>query len=207
MSLKKYEILIVNSWDIQKVSQLIMDKVPFEDLIFDKTDILLEAILRNEFILFKRILTRGFPIKKSKFNHLVPILNNYNDNKKKYVDLLLEYVSPEEYINRKSGLPKENALSIVTQQQNQNIIIQLSKIGGDWNATNNLNQTPFQFLLRNNFLMSKELVEEIKNKHIDIDKKDDFDITARDIINNLLLLKEWKTEENQNLLKVIGYSL
>ena len=47
MSLKKYEALIVQSWDIQKESQLLMEKVPFEELIFDKTDILLETILRK----------------------------------------------------------------------------------------------------------------------------------------------------------------
>ena len=33
---KKYETLIVHSWDILKVSQLLMEKVPFEELIFDK---------------------------------------------------------------------------------------------------------------------------------------------------------------------------
>ena len=53
-----YENLIVHFWDILKVSNLLMDNVPFEQLTFDKTDILLESILRNEYILFKRILKK-----------------------------------------------------------------------------------------------------------------------------------------------------
>lgn len=205
MSTKQYETLIVNSWDILKVSQLLMEKVPFEELIFDKTDILLETILRNEFILSKRILSRGFPVKNGKFNYLIPILNNYTEDKKKYVNLLFNYVEPKEYINRKGGINKENSLSVVTQQQNQDIIIELSKLGGDWHATNNLNQTPFHFLLRNHIFFSNELINEIKDKNIDINKADDFGITCKDIIDNFLLVPEWLNDENEQLLKVIKY--
>lgn len=204
MSLKKYEALIVQSWDIQKVSQLLMEKVPFEELIFDKTDILLEAVLRNEFILFKRILTRGFPIKKSNFNYLIPILYNYIEDKKKYLDILFQYVEPKEYINKQGGLNKETALSIVAQQQNQGMIILLSKLGGDWNAVNSLKQTPFHFLLRNHMHFSIELLEELRNNTINLEKEDDFGINAIDIIDNLVLVPEW-AKENQQLLKVIGY--
>lgn len=204
MSLKKYEALIVQSWDIQKVSQLLMEKVPFEELIFDKTDILLEAVLRNEFILFKRILTRGFPIKKSNFNYLIPILYNYIEDKKKYLDILFQYVEPKEYINKQGGLNKETALSIVAQQQNQGMIILLSKLGGDWNAVNSLQQTPFHFLLRNHMHFSIELLEELRNNTINLEKEDDFGINAIDIIDNLVLVPEW-AKENQQLLKVIGY--
>lgn len=202
---KKYETLIVHSWDILKVSQLLMEKVPFEELIFDKTDILLETILRNEFILCKRIMSRGFPVKNGKFNYLIPILNNYTVEKKRYVDLLFHYVEPKEYINRKGGINKENSLSIVAQQQNQSIIVDLSKLGGDWNSTNNLNQTPFHFLLRNQKSFSDELLEEIKTKNIDIDKKDDFGISCKDILNNFLLVPEWLSENNEKLLKAIKY--
>lgn len=205
MSLKKYEALIVQSWDIQKVSQLLMEKVNFEELIFDKTDILLEIILRNEFIMFKRILTRGFPLKNSKFNYLIPILNNYIDEKKKYVDLLWQYVNPKDYINKKGGLNKENSLSIVAQQKNQKIIIELSKLGGDWNSSNNLNQTPLHFLLRNNLLLSEDLIEELKGKEFDLEKSDDFGINAKNIIESFLLVPDWITNENEKLLKAIGY--
>lgn len=205
MSLKKYEALIVQSWDIQKVSQLLMEKVPFEELIFDKTDILLETILRNEFILFKRILTRGFPVKNSKFNYLIPILYNYTNEKKKYIELLWQYVEPKEYINRKGGMNKENSLSVVAQQKNQQIIIELSKLGGDWNSSNSLNQTPLYFLLRNHLSLSEELLEEFKGKKFDLKKSDDFGITPNDIIENFLLVDSWLTDENKKLLKVIGY--
>lgn len=205
MSEKKYENLIVHSWDIQKVSKLLMEKIPFEELTFDKTDILLETILRNEFILFKRIITRGFDVKNSKFNYLAPILINYNEDKKKYVDLLLDYVIPEEYVNRKYGITKENALSIVAQQKNQNIILRISQLGGDWNATNTLNQTPLHFLLRNNDNLSDELIEELQTKTLDLEKEDDFGINAIDIIKNFLLVPNWLSESNQKLLKAIKY--
>lgn len=204
MSEKKYETLIVNSWDIQKVSQLLMEKIPFEELTFDKTDILLETILRNEYILFKRIITRGFDVNKSKFNYLTPILINYNEDKKKYIDLLLKYVPPE-YVNRKGGITKENALSIVAQQQNQEVILRISKLGGDWNDSNTLNQTPLHFLLRNNNHISDELIEELKSKTLDLNKKDDFGINAIDIIKNCLLVPSWLSESNQRLLKAIKY--
>lgn len=205
MSVKKYETLIVNSWDIQKVSQLLMDKIPFEELTFDKTDILLESILRNEFILFKRLLTRGFDVNSSKFNYLTPILHNYNNEKKKYLDLLFQYVDVEKYINKKGGINKENALSLVTQQQNQEIILYFSVLGGDWNGLNVLNQTPLHFLLRNHVTFSNELIEELKSKNIDLITQDDFGINAIDIIENCLLVNSWLTENNKKLLKAIKY--
>lgn len=205
MSVKKYETLIVNSWDIQKVSQLLMDKIPFEELTFDKTDILLESILRNEFILFKRLLTRGFDVNSSKFNYLTPILHNYNNEKKKYLDLLFQYVDVEKYINKKGGINKENALSLVTQQQNQEIILYFSVLGGDWNSLNLLNQTPLHFLLRNHVTFSNELIEELESKNIDLIIQDDFGINAIDIIENCLLVNSWLTENNKKLLKAIKY--
>lgn len=205
MSVKKYETLIVNSWDIQKVSQLLMDKIPFEELTFDKTDILLESILRNEFILFKRLLTRGFNVNSGKFNYLTPILHNYNNEKKKYLDLLFQYVDVEKYINKKGGINKENALSLVTQQQNQEIILYFSVLGGDWNSLNLLNQTPLHFLLRNHVTFSNELIEELESKNIDLIIQDDFGINAIDIIENCLLVNSWLTENNKKLLKAIKY--
>jgi ankyrin repeat protein len=205
MEQKKYENLIVHSWDIQKVSQLLMEKVPFEELIFDKTDILLETILRNEFILYKRILSRGFDINKSKFNYLLPILINYNEDKKKYIDLLFQYVDPKEYVNKKGGITKENALSVVTQQKYQDVILRISKLGADWNDGNILNQTPLHFLLRYNNEFSSELIEELSTKELNLDKKDDFGINAKDIIKNCLLVPAWLTENNKKLLKAIKY--
>lgn len=205
MSLKKYETLIVNSWDIQKVSQLLMDKVPFEELIFDKTDILLESILRNEFILFKRLITRGFEVNKSKFNYLIPILHNYTSEKIKYLDILFQYVKVKEYINKKGGINKENALSLVAQQQDQGIILHLSKLGGDWNSLNHLNQTPLHFLLRNHIVFSEELIEELSTKQLDLKIQDDFGINAIEIIENCLLVPTWLTESNKKLLKAIKY--
>lgn len=205
MSLKKYETLIVNSWDIQKVSQLLMDGVPFEELTFDKTDILLESILRNEFILFKRLITRGFEVNKSKFNYLIPILHNYTNEKIKYLDILFQYVKAKEYINKKGGIHKENALSLVAQQQNQNIILHLSKLGGDWNSLNQLNQTPLHFLLRNNMNYDEELIDELSKQDLDLKTPDDFGINAIDIIKNCLLVPTWLTENNKKLLKAIKY--
>lgn len=200
-----YENLIVHFWDILKVSNLLMDNVPFEQLTFDKTDILLESILRNEYILFKRILKKGFKINDSKFNYLMPLLNNYEDYKIKYINLLFEYVDPKEYINKKGSINKENSLSIVCQQKNQNIILKLSELGGDWNSQNILGQTPFHFLLRNHIEISDELLESLKNKNIDLKLEDTFGINAEKILKSFLLTSEWKTEQNLKLLKVIKY--
>jgi hypothetical protein len=200
-----YENLIVHFWDILKVSNLLMNNIPFEQLSFDKTDILLESILRNEYILFKRILKKGFNVNESKFNYLIPILNNYEDYKIKYVDCLFEYVNPQEYINRKGSINKENSLSVVCQQKNQNIILYLSDLGGDWNSQNNLGQTPFHFLIRNHFEISDELLLSLENKKIDLEIKDIFDINAKKILNSFLLTEEWKTDKNLKLLKAIKY--
>lgn len=200
-----YENLIVHFWDILKVSNLLVENVPFEQLSFDKTDILLETILRNEFILFKRILKKGFKVNESKFNYLIPVLNNYEDYKKKYVDFLFEYVDPETYINKKGSINKENSLSVVCQQNNQDIILYLAKFGGDWNSQNILGQTPFHFLLRNHFELSDEIIDILKEKHIDLKIEDVFGINAEKILNSFLLTDEWKTEQNLKLLKAIKY--
>lgn len=204
MDKKKYEEIIFNSWDVQKVSQLLMEKVPFEDLTFKQTDILLETILRNEFILFKRIITRGFDVKNSKFNYLIPILIDYNEEKKKYVDLLFEYI-PAEYVNKKSIITGDNALSIVARQQDQEIILRISQLGGDWNDANIDNQTALHFLLKNHTNISEKLIEELQKKELDLEKRDNFGVNAIDIINKCLLNSIWLTENNQKLLKAIKY--
>lgn len=205
MKLNQYEQIIVHFWDIQKVSKLIMDKVPFEHLIFDKTDVLLETILRSEFILSKRILERGFPVNHNKFNYLIPILDSYTEENRKYLDLLFEYVDPKSYINRKSFVTQENGLSIVCKQANQDIIVELSKLGGDWNSTNNLNQTPLYYILRNHTVFSSDLIKEIEKTNIDIDKKDNFGINIKDILDNFLLIPGWLNDNNMQLIKAIKY--
>ena len=204
MGSKNYAPLIMYSWDIFKVSQLLAKKVPFEDLIFDRTDILLELLLRNEFILVERLLGRGFPIKESKFNYLTPILDSYTDEKSKYIDLLFKYLDPKEAINKKIVVTEGNSLSLVAKQKNQSIISRLSKLGGDWNAPNKLQQTSVHFLLRNQDSYSDELLEELKTKDLDLDKEDKFNISPRDIIKSFLLVEGWG-KENQKLLEAIKY--
>lgn len=200
-----YENLIVHFWDILEVSSLLRNNVPFEQLSFDKTDILLESILRNEYILFKKILNKGFNINASKFNYLIPILNNYEDYKIKYINCLFEHVDSKDYINKKGSINKENSLSVVCQQNNQSIILYLSELGGDWNSQNNLGQTPFHFLIRNHFEISDELITSLENKNIDLKIEDVFGINAEKILKSFLLTKEWKTEQNLKLLKAIKY--
>ena len=200
-----YENSIVHFWDIEKVNKFLLQDVPFENLIFEKTDVLLESILRNEYILFKRILNKGFPVEKSKFNYLIPILTHYDDYKKRYVDIFFKYTNPENYINKKGGLFLETSLSIIAQQTNKNMIIEISNLGGDWNITNNIGQTPLHFLIRYNFELNDLLLQELESKKIDINIEDKFGISVKKIIDSFLLDNNWLTNQNIKLLEVLKY--
>jgi ankyrin repeat protein len=189
----------LRKWDAAKVNTMINHGVSFEQLyIPNKTDVLLETIVRKNIILFKKVLKKGFPILEREFLYLHHAIKT---NDIMYVELLLSYAENKKLLGKTDPYSKNNCLHIACNNSiSQEIILLLSKNGANWNAQNIYGQTSFHALLRYYPVLNPELLENIMQQNIKFNLKDNLGISCKDIIKSLSLDEDWITEENNQYL-------
>lgn len=189
-------------WDAAKVNTMMNNGVSFEQLtIANKTDVLLETIVRKNIILFKKVLRKGFPVLNGPFLYLHHAIRA---NELNFVKLLLESVTDQKLLlDRLDRATGNNSLHIACNNPvSQDIILYLSQQGADWNAQNAYGQTPLHGLLRNYPLIDRNLIDEIVSGKAKLTIKDNLGISSKDILRSLALDEDWSNEENnQYLLK------
>ena len=178
----------VRLWNLFEINKVLDMGMSAEKLVIkNKTDILLEAILRKSRLIFLRILKSLYNFNCNDFlylHHAVRAKDIF------FVERLLKKMSLEE-INKTDLITKNNALHIATEENLQDIIVLLSKYGVAWNKGNYLKQTPLHLLLRNCAYLEQKLLNELQTKEINIKIKDVMGISAKDIIKSFSHDSHW----------------
>jgi Ankyrin repeats (3 copies) len=192
---------ILRLWEIPQLNEALDNKVSPHDIVIPHNrDILLEAILRKSEPLFVRVLSMPFDFNKNKFLYLHHAVRNVLDHKEAiFIEKLLE-VMDEDNIHKKDPHSGKTALHIACELNLQESALLLSKKGLSWNDETNNKQTPLHLLLRNAPYVEKFLMDELTKANIS--KKDNMDLSCKDIIKSFAFDSDWASiEENQSLLK------
>ena len=192
-------IEMLRLWDLPQLNTVLDNNVLAETLVNKKTaDILLESIIRKSEYLFFRILSTPFNFDRNKFLYLHHAVRTKEII---FVKALVEKMDNVN-INKKDRFSNKTALHLACELNTQDIALYLSQNGLKWSASDKLKQTPLHLLLRSSSYIENDLLEEIKNKNIDIDKKDLMQISCRDVIKSYSFDNDWlEIKENKNLLE------
>jgi len=188
--------------DVSKLINMINDGIDINSLVIPKnTDILLVALNKKHYFLFKEVLSRGFNCKsKNKFLYVHHAIRTQDiffvkEIVEHYKSIGLDY---NEYTKE-----KHNCLHIAAMEENigDDIFIYLTQNGIKWAERDKFGQTPLHILLRRNVIIKEPILNLLKKNKKVFFIKDNLNMSAIDIMNSEILSKEWK-DSNQLLIKV-----
>lgn len=204
MSYSQFEIEeALKRRDMSILTTMINDGMNVNDLVVDKhTDILLAAISKEHKPLFNLVLSKGFNCNNK--NGFLYMHHAVRTHDLFFISSILNhYIAVDRNYNEVNG-EKENCLHIAAAEEGMPIQVfdYLDDIGIRWDETNVYGQTPLHILLRNNEVITDELLVLIE-KHVDaFDLKDDFGISCIDIVNSASYSEDW-LNNNQKLYDLV----
>ena len=164
--------------------------------IENKTDIIVESIVRDNYFMFERSL-KNFDVNKNKFKYLHHAVRNENP------DYLIKLIEKYKLNNKELNEIDEehnNLLHTVFLRRNLNlkIINIINDLNINWNEENNKGLSQIKILLKSFYEKPKDVVEFlIKNKKELIKKLFD-----THVLDDLLMDENWKNI-NQSFIKGI----
>lgn len=187
--------------DLSQITTMIVDGVDVNSIVLSKkTDVLLEAIVRNNFSLLSLVLNKKFNCKNPNFFY---IHHTIRTGRIEFVEKIINY-----YIENKCNFNEidnngNNLLHTACSTPyylNIEIISLLNKVGISWTHKNQNGQTPLHFILRNTSYIEEDILNILlKDKKI-FYKKDNLGITPADIVKSYSQDDSWKTLKNNQLL-------
>ena len=201
-TLSKEELIeSLRLWDVPQLNTALDQGFRAEEIVnLHKTDLLLECIVKKSEPLFLRILDHPFDFNKNKFLYLHHAVRNAIELKDSlFVERLLD-VMDEENIHKKDPHSDKTALHIACELNLQNSALLLTKKGLSWNDVTTAKQTPLHLLLRNSPYIETSLIEALTDANLN--KKDNMDLSCKDIIKSFSFDSDWSAiEQNQTLIK------
>lgn len=197
--LEEYKKKLIHT-NFSEITELLKSGVnPNLFAVTNRTDLVLESIVRKKLYMLERALDYGFRL-TNQFHYLHHAIRT---NDMKFVNLIdQEYQKLGKDLNEidSDGNNLWHILMEAKEIPTEPILSYVKKIKADLGHKNKQGKTPINTLIRTSFVIPSYFIEMVKENPSILDFSDALEVTARDVINSCKYSKNWISEENNRKL-------
>lgn len=171
--------------------------------VTNRTDLVLESIVRKKLYMLERALDYGFRL-SDEFYYLHHAIRTNDLKFVKLIDQEYQKLGKNQNEIDADGNNVWHILMDAKDQPTDAIVNYVKSIGAKLDHKNKQGKTPINNLLRSALIVPDFLIVMIKENKSILDLKDAFDVSPRDILNSCKYSKDWiQQEKNRQLISLL----